>query len=241
MASVFITGGTSGIGLALAKKYLKEGYEVGICARNIKRLPSKLKQHSRLFAYELDVSHLDKLEVAVRDFSKGELDIMIVNAGISSIGEDDLPRFDNARALVQTNIIGAINSIDIGFRNLKRGGQIVTISSLASFLGLPKAGAYSGTKAFINKFCEGLSIDIEKYGISMTNICPGFVVSDITNRSIQPKPFIMSANKASEIIYEGVQKRKSLVVFPFVLYFVIKFVSLLPRSLSDLLLKKVMN
>ncbi|MEE2742391.1 MAG: SDR family NAD(P)-dependent oxidoreductase, partial [Bdellovibrionota bacterium] len=81
---IFITGGTTGIGWAIAEYYLKKGHIVGVCGRSLQKLPADHTQYGeRLRTFEVDVRDKEKLFDAVHSFSEGQLDILLANAGIS--------------------------------------------------------------------------------------------------------------------------------------------------------------
>ena len=161
---VFITGGTTGIGYELVKAYLQEGHEVGLCARDSSKFDQSLaKEFPRLRVFEADVAKRDELQAVVSEFSQGKLDLMIANAGISSGDNEVLPRFDFAREIVGTNVLGVINAFEVAFNimRVQGNGHLAAMASVAGMVGLPRVGPYCGSKAFVLKLCESFAIDFK--------------------------------------------------------------------------------
>ena len=128
---IFIAGGTSGIGLAIAEKYLEQGHEVGICGRSQEKI-DKVEKHENLKIYRLDTYDRLSFETAVKDFSKGELDIMIASAGNYSNSRTRRLTQEEAVNMLKVNISGTINAFEIAreimLKNKK--GHIAAISSV---------------------------------------------------------------------------------------------------------------
>ena len=93
MKKVFITGGTTGIGLALVKYYLKEGCKVGLCGRDLEKCKDVFDENASLSLYEVDVRNREKLKESILDFGQEGLDIVVANAGIGSGQKSKIPHF----------------------------------------------------------------------------------------------------------------------------------------------------
>ena len=215
---IFITGGTTGIGWAIAEYYVKKGHIVGVCGRNLKKLPTDhAKYGERLKAFEVDVRDKEKLFEAVHSFSNGQLDILVANAGISQGDKTSTPNFETSRNIIKTNIEGFLNSFEIGFSLMKPqgSGQLVAMASVAGMMGLPGAASYCGSKSAIIKMCESFTIDFLKFGIHVTTILPGFVDTPLTRKNKHPMPFLMPAEKAAVKIADAIDKKKVSLIFPF--------------------------
>ena len=215
---IFITGGTTGIGWAIAEYYLKKGHIVGVCGRSLQKLPADHTQYGeRLKTFEVDVRDKEKLFDAVDSFSGGQLDILLANAGISQGDKTSMPNFETSRDIIQINIEGFLNSFEAGFSIMKTQGrgQLVAMASVAGMMGLPGAAAYCGSKSAVIKMCESFTIDFLKFGIHVTTILPGFVDTPLTRRNKHPMPFLMSAEKAAVKIARAIEKRRPMLIFPF--------------------------
>ncbi|MEE2744902.1 MAG: SDR family NAD(P)-dependent oxidoreductase [Bdellovibrionota bacterium] len=231
---IFITGGTSGIGWALTEYYLNRGHQVGICGRDLKKLPeaSKLFLGKGLTCFEVDVTDRVALMGVIKDFAKGKLDLLIANAGISQGDKSSYPKFSSAREILKINLDGFLNTFEAGFNIMeKEGGHLVAISSVAGLVGLPGAAAYCGSKSAVLKICESYSIDFKKFGIDVTTIAPGFVDTPLTRKNKHPMPFLMDPKKAAIKISKAIDKKKSLYIFPLRMKFLIILLEKMPRSL----------
>jgi short-subunit dehydrogenase len=231
--NIFITGGTTGIGLALAKLYLEEGHRVGICARNMSKFPVEIRNKYKLLAcYEVDVTNREELYKAIHDFSPLELDLVIANAGRSVGIKSKTPQFSIANEIIDINVKGVLNTFDIALEIMlpRKKGHLVATASVAGFVGLPGAGAYSASKAAVLKLCESYSLDLKKFGISVSAIAPGFVDTPLTQKNNHKMPFLMSSEKAAKLIRRAIDKKKVLYIFPFRMKIVVSILDKMPRS-----------
>lgn len=237
--NIFITGGTTGIGLALAKLYLEEGHRVGICARNLSKFPSEIKnKYKQLHCYEVDVTDRGDLYKAIHDFAPVELDLIFANAGRSVGAKSKTPQFSVANEIIDINVKGVLNTFDIALEIMlpRKKGHLVATASVAGFMGLPGAGAYSASKAAVLKLCESYSLDLKRQGINVTAIAPGFIDTPLTQKNNHKMPFLMSSDKAAKLIKRAIEKRKVLYVFPFRMWVVVSILDKMPRSLYRLLM-----
>ena len=232
---IFITGGTSGIGWALAEYYLNHGHQVGVCGRDLKKLPAVSKSFvgKYLECFEVDVTDREALKEAIESFAQGDLDLLIANAGISQGDKSSCPQFSVAREILRTNLDGFLNTFEIGFKIMKKKGrgQLVGVSSVAGMVGLPGAAAYCGSKSALLKMCESFSIDFKKFGIDVTTIAPGFIDTPLTKKNKHPMPFLMDSKKAAIKIAGAISKRKFLYIFPLRMKLLMVLLEKMPRSL----------
>jgi short-subunit dehydrogenase len=237
--NIFITGGTTGIGLALAKLYLEEGHRVGICARNMSKFPSEIKNKYKLLScYEVDVTNREELYKAIHDFAPKELDIIYANAGRSVGRKTKTPQFSIANEIIDINVKGVLNTFDIALEIMmpRKKGHLVATASVAGFMGLPGAGAYSASKAAVLKLCESYSLDLKKFGIDVTAIAPGFVDTPLTQKNNHKMPFLMSSEKAARLIKRAIERKKVLYVFPFRMKMVVTILDKMPRRLYRMIM-----
>ena len=237
--NIFITGGTTGIGLALAKLYLEEGHRVGICARNLSKFPVEIRNKYKLLScYEVDVTNREELHKAINDFAPVELDMVIANAGRSVGVKSKTPQFSVANEIIDINVKGVLNTFDIALEIMlpRKKGHLVATASVAGFMGLPGAGAYSASKAAVLKLCESYSLDLKRHGINVSAIAPGFIDTPLTQKNNHKMPFLMSAEKAAKLIKRALEKKKVLYVFPFRMKIVVSILDKMPRSLYRMLM-----
>lgn len=234
MRAVFITGGTTGIGMEMAKIYLSQGWKVGICGRDPRKFEENFTAHrDNISFYNVDVADRDALKKAILEFSSPiGLDLLIANAGIGFRAKTKVPDFEWSYKMVQVNLLGVMYSFEAALDvMIPRGkGQLVAISSIAGYNGLPGVSAYSATKAAVLKYCESLHIDLKQFGINVTTICPGFVETPLTATNSHSMPFIMKAPKAAQLIVKAIQKKKMIYAFPFVFASIVRLLSILPRT-----------
>lgn len=244
--TVFITGGTSGIGLELAKIYLKQGWRVGVCGRE----EEKFRQHfdpkrDNIQFYGVDVAERESLRKAILDFSRPTgLGVLIASAGISYPHKTKVPDFERTYRMVHVNLLGVMYAFEAALETMipQGQGQLVAISSLAGFAGFPGISGYSATKAAVTSFCETLSVDLAGLGISVSCVCPGFVDTPLTQVNNHPMPFLVEAPAAASIIHRALMKKRPLIVFPFTFGFVVRLIGILPRFIyRKLMTRKLFN
>ncbi len=123
----------------------------------------------------------------------GKIDILIANAGIGGGAKDakDLKPAD-FRRVIDTNLIGAVNAVSAVLpQMIERGsGQLVAVSSLAGFRGLPKSAAYCASKAGMTAFFESVRLDVQHKGVAVTIIQPGFIKTPLTSGREAKMPFL---------------------------------------------------
>ncbi|MCP4913482.1 MAG: SDR family NAD(P)-dependent oxidoreductase [Oligoflexia bacterium] len=234
MKKVFITGSSTGIGWQLAQDYHAEGWKVGVCARNLAKLPEGWEEKfPNMKAYEVDVKKKELLKEVIADFSQGSLDLVIANAGRSHGSKTTRPDFDVSRDIIEINVLGVLNTFDAALNVMwpNRQGHLVAIASVAGMVGLPGASAYSASKAAVIKMCESYHMDLKQYGIDVTTICPGFIDTPLTQQNDHAMPFLMKADKASRIIRSAIDKKMALRVFPWQMKTVMFILERLPRWL----------
>jgi short-subunit dehydrogenase len=234
MKSVFITGGTTGMGMELAKLYSAKGWKVGVCGRE----RSKFEEHfqggrENVSFFRVDVSNRDELRAAIADFSNSiGLDLLIANAGIGYKFKTKVPDFQYSYKMVHVNLLGVMYAFEAALDVMipRASGQLVAISSIAGYNGLPGVSAYSATKAAVLKYCESLHLDMRQFNIGVTSICPGFVDTPLTQVNHHPMPFLMKAPKAAQLIAGAIERKKMVYHFPFFFGMLVRILGMLPRT-----------
>ncbi|MCF6439671.1 SDR family NAD(P)-dependent oxidoreductase [Pseudoalteromonas luteoviolacea] len=220
--SVLITGATSGIGEALVNRYAQSA-QVIACGRNQEKL-SKFES-SGVCTSRFDMT--DKEQVFDAASKIEAQDIIILNAGVCEY-IDDANKFDSAlfERVIHANLIATGYCLEAFIPKIKSGGQLVIVSSSASFLPLPRAQAYGASKAALSYLTRVMQVELQ--GIDVTLVHPGFVETPLTNKNDFPMPCLVTVEQASERIYQGVLKRKKEVHFPRRFTLFLKLFSLLP-------------
>ncbi|GAA0514968.1 SDR family oxidoreductase [Pigmentiphaga daeguensis] len=236
--NVFITGASSGIGQALARRYAALGATLGLVGRRqeaLQALAASLPGKHRCYA--LDVRDRDALHAAARDFQAlGDTGLVIANAGISTgTLTEEMGDFDAFRAVIDTNLIAMVATFEPFIPAMKQAGRghLAGIASVAGIRGLPGAGAYSASKAAVIAYCESLRNELSPQGIRVTTIAPGYIRTPMTARNPYSMPFLMDADvfaaKASRALDRGVR----YTVIPWQMGIVAKLMRLLPDAVYD--------
>lgn len=239
MKSVFITGGTTGIGMELAKFYSKNGWKVGVCGREKSKYDEHFETYPDITFYCVDVANRTELQNAITHFSKSiGLDLLIANAGVGYKHKTKVPDFEYTYKMVHINLLGVMYAFESALNvMIPRGsGQLVAVASIAGYNGLPGVSGYSATKAAVQKYCESLHLDMRQFGISVTTINPGFVDTPLTKANQHPMPFLMNAPKAARLIARAIEKRKMTYHFPLFFASMVRLVGMLPRTWYRMLL-----
>lgn len=250
MQRIFITGASSGLGMALAKTYAEQGAYLGLVARReslLRELQNSLPHPERHRIYALDVCDSQALAVAAQDFMQahGGVDIVIANAGVSqgTLTEhvEDLPVFKHVMA-VNVNAMVATFAPFIGAltQTAAKGGQarLVGISSVAGVRGLPGAAAYSASKAAVTSYCEALRIELRASGVKVVTIAPGFVETPMTAQNGFSMPFLMNSNDFAQRAIKVIAQGASYRIIPWQMAGVGLLLRCLPNALYDFLLSR---
>lgn len=239
---MFITGGTTGIGMELAKLYVRQGWKVGVCGRDKSKFDEHFQAHrDNVTFYQVDVSNRDEVKSAIANFSKSiGLDLLIANAGIGYKFKTKVPDFEFSYKMVHVNLLGVMYAFEAALDVMipQSKGQLVAVSSIAGYNGLPGVSAYSATKAAVLKYCESLHLDMKQFGINVTSICPGFVDTPLTQSNHHPMPFLMKAPRAANLIYRAIEKKKMTYAFPFFFATLVRVISMLPRTWYRFLMRR---
>ena len=261
---VVISGASSGLGLALAQHYLRQGAQVAACARRADLLQTLSDQFpGQVYCYPLDVRDASALQAAALHFIEqaGVPDIVIANAGVSSgtLTEyaEDIHAFQQ---VMDINVMGVVktfqpfiaamranSSPEVGQAGNPRsgrshkgrpGGILVGIASVAGFRGLPGAGAYSASKAALISYLESLRVELHGSGVSVVTLCPGYIETPMTAINPYTMPFILPVDHAAQRIARVIAARKPFAVVPWQMGLVGSLLKVLPNWLYDWIFSK---
>ncbi|WP_267551066.1 SDR family oxidoreductase [Rhizobium rhizogenes] len=236
---VWITGASSGIGRALALKLAEEGYKVAVTARSHDKLLTLQAEASSLpgsiVVVDGDVTNAEDMEhtIAAIEYQHGAVALAVLNAGIylPARGEDlNHEVFDRSFAV---NLHGVVNCLIPAVRHMRaRGyGQVALVSSLAGYAGLPGCAAYGATKAALINMAESLNFELDRMGIHIQLITPGYVETPLTANNKFAMPGILSAKEAAEVIAAGLKSPAFDISFPKSMVYRAKLLKLLPYGL----------
>jgi dehydrogenase/reductase SDR family member 7B len=227
---VVITGGTSGIGRALADKFGSKGSKILITGRKVEELENTVRELKakgiEIVGFQADVSVEDDnrrmAAEAIRAY--GTIDILINNAGISMralFSEVDL---EVVKKVMDINFYGVLYATKYCLPEItKNKGSVIGISSIAGFRGLPGRTGYSASKFALNGFLEVLRTELLKTGVHVLTACPGFTASNIRKRSLtkdgsqqgespRQEEKMMTAEECAEHIYNATVSRKRTLI-----------------------------
>lgn len=239
---VLLTGASSGIGEAVARKLADEGALLALIARRkeiIDKFAQKLEIKTRVSSYKCDVTNPEEVKNIYRqikiDF--GKVDIAFLNSGVSF--RTDINNFssEKARQTFDTNVMGIINFVEFLLPDFiaDRNGIIAGVSSLADSRGFPKSGFYCASKSAASIFLESLRIELKPYNVKVITIRPGFVRTPMTDKNEFFMPLLMEPDKAADIIVKGIKKEKKKIQFPFAISFAVKILKIMPDNLFEYL------
>ncbi len=213
---VWITGGSSGIGLALARAYSEAGSEVIISARDPERLGEAARATGST-PLPLDVTDREAVRDAVAQIweTHGSVDLAILNAGASFPRKPD-DTYENLARHLEVNLLGVAAAVDALRPRMREsgGGTIAVVASLAGYLGLPGTVGYGTSKAALIYYTEALWHELQKEGIDLHLINPGFVQTPLVAGNRLPKPFMLSPREAARRIVQGLEAGSFEIAFP---------------------------
>ncbi len=238
---VMITGASAGIGRGLAVELARQGAKVGLVARRAETLDEVVAEieslGGRAVALPADVQSAEPMKSAANQLrsSLGPIDVLIANAGIGPTR--DAAKFSAAEVsdVINVNVIGASNSVAAVLPQMleRAQGQLVVISSLAAYRGLPKSAAYCASKAAVSSFFESLRLDLEPRGIDVTIIHPGFIKTQLTAGRGAQLPFLMELDDAVNKMVRAIEKRKKRYSFPWQLATIVRASMIMPIWMYD--------
>jgi len=246
MKNILITGGSSGLGAALAVEYAAPDVTLYLTGRDEARLQAcahKVEaKGGRALIQIIDVTDEAAMAAWIERIDAAHpLDLVIANAGLSAgTGKGTESKEQNA-SIFATNVHGVFNTLHPVLPRMKaRGyGQIAIMSSLAGFRGIPGAPSYAAGKAAVRIYGEALRGELAPEGLKVNVICPGFVKTPMTEVNNFPMPFLIGAERAARIIKSGLAKNKARIAFPWPMAALVWLLAALPPACTDVLLRNL--
>ncbi|MDR5858501.1 SDR family NAD(P)-dependent oxidoreductase [Halomonas eurihalina] len=240
--SLLITGATGAIGSALARHYALPGVRLVLHGRRRERLEA-LADECRQAGAEVETSRVELTDDAALTQWLEQLtlpDVIIANAGQNTHAEPgrEMEDWSATSQLLTINLRTPMAMAErLAPRMVERGhGQLVFISSLAAWHGLPLTPSYSASKAGIKAYGEALRGWLASRGVGVTVIMPGYVSSPMCESMPGPKPWEIDATRAARRIARGIERNRARVSFPFPLNLGCWSLAVLPAALSQRLL-----
>ncbi|WP_343488287.1 SDR family oxidoreductase [Allomuricauda sp. d1] len=179
----YITGGSKGIGLGVAKSLIDEGMKVAISGRTMKTVEeaaASIESDENILALQSDVTKLGDEQNAIANISKkwGKVDVVLANAGVGHFAPVDEMKPEQWHQMIDTNLTGAFNTLQASIEALKNSkGYYMTLASLAGTNFFATGAGYNATKFGVVGFTQAAMLDLRKYDVKVTTIMPGSVAT----------------------------------------------------------------
>jgi NAD(P)-dependent dehydrogenase (short-subunit alcohol dehydrogenase family) len=249
---IFITGGASGLGRALAERFARAGWRVCIAdlndTRGAETLTSlKTKGAAATEYLHCDVTREEDLAAAARKLEElwGGVDVVVNNAGVAQAGAIDEVSIDDWRWIIDINLLGVVRGCRIFTPMFKkqRGGHFVNVASMAGLLDAPMMSSYNATKAAVVSLSETLQNELADSGIHVSVVCPAFFKTNLGESLRSPDARMharvakllnsssITAEDVAEKIFQAVEHKRFYVVTHPQAEFAWMLKRLLPRPL----------
>ena len=234
--TIWITGGSTGIGKALAIKFAQEGWNVAISARRENLLKEISDMNSNISSFPLDVTDKSKCtEVFKSIIDKFEsLDICFFSTGTWDPKKEKDIDLDQIENVFKVNFFGTLNSIKCVEKYFKdkKSGIITIVSSIAGYRGLPNSTGYGPSKSALNNLAESLYFDFKRSNVRVCLVSPGFIKTPMTDKNDFKMPFLKTTEYAANKIYNGLVNSNVFEIhFPKSLTLILKIFSFLPSKI----------
>jgi len=239
--NVIITGASQGIGKALAFEYADQISNLVLLSRNESAIESIADDITSLggkaYFKKCDVSDIAQVIESV-EYSKkvlGTIDLAILNAGTGNPEWMGQFKSDDLVKVFGTNVFGISHFLEFLIPIMKEQGHgtIAGVSSLADARGYGGSSSYCSSKAAASVLLESARVELKKYNIDVITIKPGFVRTAMTAKNEFHMPFLMDTGKAARIIRKGIEKKKSIIQFPFGTVMFSRIIKYLPNWIFD--------
>lgn len=225
-ATTLITGASSGIGWQLALELARRGRPLALAARRREKLDALAAEISAadnapaVSTHALDVNDEAAVVALIGELADSDsgLDTVIANAGIAGGGAVGSGKLDEDLAIIRTNVIGAMTTIDTAVSRFRRQGHghVVAVSSVAALRGMPGAGAYCASKAALATYMQALEAELYHTDLHTTTLFPGYIDTPL-NDMMKNRPFLIDATKGARIIADLIDRkvtRSTVPVYP---------------------------
>lgn len=240
---VWLTGGSSGIGAALARELAERGCLVALTARRADELAKVVGDRPDIVAFPGDVTDAEGMRAIAAAIAErwGAIDLAIFNAG--TYRPLPLDEF-NARAVrdhLEVNVMGVAHGLDacLPAMRARHGGRVALMASVTALVGFPLAAAYGSTKAYLANMGESLRADLAAEGVGVTVIFPGFVRTALTDQNPFRMPWIIDSADAAAIIADGLERNRPEIGVPRKAYLATRAFASLPGAVRRATLRRM--
>ena len=234
--TIWITGGSTGIGKALAIKFANKGWNVAVSARRVELLNDLSTNYENISSFPLDVTDKAKcIEIFNQIKTKFEnIDICFFSTGTWNPKKEKEIDVEQMEDVFKVNFFGTVNSIKAveQYYRERKNGIITIVSSIAGYRGLPNSTGYGPSKSALNNLAESLYFDFKRYNVRVCLVSPGFIKTPMTDKNDFKMPFLKTPEFAADQIYDGlINKNVFEIHFPKALTLTLKLFSFLPSKL----------
>ena len=241
---IWITGGGTGIGKAVAIKFANQGWNVAISGRRENILKEVEDINPNIKSFPLDVNDKGKCFEIMKNIKDefGDIDICFFSTGTWDPKKEREIDVEQIEKVFKVNFFGTLNcikSVEDHFRN-RKNGIITIVSSIAGYKGLPNSTGYGPSKAALNNLAESLYFDFGRYNVRVCLVSPGFIKTPMTDKNDFKMPFLKTPEYSADKIYNGlINSNKFEIHFPKSLTLILKFFKIIPDRLYFYLVKKM--
>ncbi len=241
---IWITGGGTGIGKAVAIKFANQGWKVAISGRRENILKEVENINPNIKSFPLDVNDKGKCFEIMKNIKDefGDIDVCFFSTGTwdpKKEKEIDVEQIENVFKVNFFGTLNCIKSVEDHFRN-RKNGIITIVSSIAGYKGLPNSTGYGPSKAALNNLAESLYFDFGRYNVRVCLVSPGFIKTPMTDKNDFKMPFLKTPEYSADKIYNGlINSNKFEIHFPKSLTLILKFFKIIPDRLYFYLVKKM--
>lgn len=230
---VIVTGASSGIGEATARRFGSEGAKVALAARRVERLESLAQQINEMntgaetLVVQADLSNLDDIQRMIAKTLErfGRIDVLVNNAGFGRLNWlEKLDPVRDIRAQFEVNVMGVIQTTRLALPVMiaQRSGHIINMCSMAGLVATPTYTIYAACKHAVHGFSEALRREVKPWGIHVSMIYPGGVVTEFAEhagiqrktKATTPKALLLTADQAGEAVVKLVRRPRAMWIIP---------------------------
>lgn len=222
MKYVLITGGTSGIGYALAEKFAKEHYNIVVAASNEQRLRETKEKLQKKYAvtveiYQQDLAKIGGAEELYYKIKQDniEIDILVNNAGYGLIGATEEADMQKDQGLMILNMISLTELCKLFLQDMykRKRGKILNIASTGAFQPGPYTATYYASKSYVLSYSRAIRQEAKKKGVQICTLCPGTTDTEFFHKTGRETPKgAMSPERTAEYAYGKLMRNKEVAV-----------------------------
>lgn len=217
MASIFISGGAAGIGLATAERFDREGWTIGVYDVNKEALAEVQAKHPTWITGELDVRDAEQWDRALSEFTEhtgGTLDVLDNNAGVLVAGDLDQISPSAVKAQIDIDVLGVTLGAQAAFKYLKAtpGSHLVNIASASAIYGQPGIATYSAAKFYVAGLTEALELEWAPHGVRVVAIWPLWAktaLADPEAKSTQTLGIRITPEEVADKVWQSVHPTRA--------------------------------